>query len=98
MSPRFVVVVSAVASFLFVSYFRVHALPPDSPTLPSPTTTISAQPLVFGPKTYTRNTGKPDPISNIFCARNPNIPFVLLVKNGDGQAKVTSAVITINGT
>lgn len=54
---------------------------------------------VFGPKTYTRTTGKPRPVVDTFAVANPAGDFTLIVRNGkeDGTQRVTSAVILLNG-
>src|SRR5437660_12896173 len=50
--------------------------------------------IAFGPKTYTRDTGKPAAITDVFSASNTATTYEIDV-DSDG---VASAVITLNGT
>lgn len=49
--------------------------------------------------TFTRSTGQPSIVVSRFTVRNPDTAFTLRVRNGaDGAlAKVSSAVVTLNG-
>lgn len=54
---------------------------------------------VFGPKTYTRTTGKPRKVIDQFPVADPTKRFTLFIQNGQGNERadrVTSAVIEIN--
>ena len=55
----------------------------------------------FGPKDYTRNTGKPKTVTEHFSVLNPKTSYMLHVYNGGNnkqfKEKVSSAVISLNG-
>jgi hypothetical protein len=52
---------------------------------------------IFGPKTYTRATGKPWPVVDAFTVPDATADFTLIVQNGkNGAQRVTSAVILLN--
>jgi RHS repeat-associated protein len=54
---------------------------------------------VFGPKTYTMGTGKPQVFSDTFSVPAGSTSFNLIVKNGaQGKNRVSSALLWINGT
>jgi uncharacterized protein YjdB len=54
--------------------------------------------IVFGPKTYTRDNGKPQVITDTFSASQRIGDFHLLIKNGEnGNNRVSSAIVRING-
>jgi hypothetical protein len=53
---------------------------------------------IFGPKTYTRDKGKPQVISDTFSVSQGIGDFHLLIKNGEnGNNRVSSAIVRING-
>ena len=56
---------------------------------------------VFGPRTFIRKTGKPFIESASFTVKNPDVPYTLKIYNGGVNSecsRVSSAVITLNGT
>ena len=53
---------------------------------------------VFGPKIYIRETQKPQVVTDTFNVADPSGTFTLIVMNGrNGQNRVSSAIIRING-
>ena len=53
---------------------------------------------IFGPKTYIRESQKPQVVSHTFSVADPSGTFTLVVKNGrNGQDRVSSAILRING-
>src|SRR5262252_3101924 len=48
---------------------------------------------VYGPRTFTRTTGKPTPITETFTVRVPGASSTLRVVDGG----ITSAVVSVNG-
>lgn len=59
-------------------------------------TSEASQPL-FGPKEYSRTTGKPDTYSDKVAVCNTAATYMLVIENGDGgQNKISSASVTLN--
>ncbi|MDX6576357.1 MAG: hypothetical protein QOE96_2310 [Blastocatellia bacterium] len=53
---------------------------------------------VFGPETFTRDTGKPQTITREFFVQDPSGSYALVIRSGqNGAGRVTSAVIQVNG-
>src|ERR1051325_4662945 len=62
------------------------------------TIAASSQATVFGPKTYTRTSGRPNSFQENFTASNISSSFTLIVKNGDGGENRSSGTrIILNG-
>ena len=56
--------------------------------------------VAFGPENFVRSPGKPAPVTRAFTVVDPHTTYTLQVHNGGLQgefARVTSAVITLNG-
>src|SRR3989442_5314397 len=56
--------------------------------------------VAFGPENFVRSPGKPAPVTRAFTVVDPHTTYTLHVHNGGLQgefARVTDAVITING-
>lgn len=67
-------------------------------SLPALTVAASTQATVFGPKTYTRTTGRPNSFQENFSASNLGSSFTLIVQNGDGgENRIRSGRIILNG-
>ncbi|HXQ69789.1 MAG TPA: beta-propeller fold lactonase family protein [Pyrinomonadaceae bacterium] len=67
-------------------------------SLPASTNAASNQATIFGPKTYTRTTGRPNSFQENFTATNISSSFTLIVQNGDGgENRINSARIILNG-
>lgn len=67
-------------------------------SLPSFTVAASSQATVFGPKTYTRTSGRPNSFQENFTASNISSSFTLIVQNGDGgENRSNSGRIVLNG-
>lgn len=74
-----------IAVLLFCSQSTVYTKPQPSP--------------VFGPETFIRDKGQPQIITRTFSVQDPSQPYTLLIRSGqNGDDRVTSAVIRINGT
>jgi 6-phosphogluconolactonase (cycloisomerase 2 family) len=61
------------------------------------TVAASSQATVFGPKTYTRTTGRPNSFQENFTATNISSSFTLIVQNGEGENRSNGVRITLNG-
>src|ERR1043165_2631593 len=61
------------------------------------TVAASSQATVFGPKTYTRTSGRPNSFQENFTASNINSSFTLIVQNGDGGENRSRGRIILNG-
>ena len=60
-------------------------------------TVLCSEVTVFGPKTYTRNTGNPDVYTDTFTISQTAGNYMLNVQNGqDGKNRVSSALIWVN--
>lgn len=67
-------------------------------SLPASTIAASSQATVFGPKTYTRTSGRPNSFQENFTASNISSSFTLIVQNGDGgENRTHNARIILNG-
>jgi len=67
-------------------------------SLPVLTMAASSQATVFGPKTYTRTSGRPNSFQENFTASNISSSFTLIVQNGDGgENRSRSGRIILNG-
>ena len=67
-------------------------------SLPALTMAASSQATVFGPKTYTRTSGRPNSFQENFTATNLSSSFTLIVQNGDGgENRSRSGRIILNG-
>ena len=57
---------------------------------------------VFGPQTYTRDSGNPVTVTSNFSVFNPNTTYTLEIQNGglvdDEFEKVSSSIISLNGS
>lgn len=53
--------------------------------------------VVYGPETFIRGTGKPVETVKTFSLRKPRGEYTMTIQNGDKGARVTSAVIKVNG-
>jgi len=62
------------------------------------TIAASSRATVFGPKTYTRTSGRPNSFQENFTASNISSSFTLIVQNGDGgENRSSGARIILNG-
>ena len=62
------------------------------------TIAASSQATVFGPKTYTRTSGRPNTFQENFTASNISSSFTLIVQNGDGgENRSHSGRVILNG-
>lgn len=62
------------------------------------TTAASSQAIVFGPKTYTRTSGRPNSFQENFTASNISSSFTLIVQNGaGGENRSRGGRIILNG-
>jgi archaellum component FlaG (FlaF/FlaG flagellin family) len=60
--------------------------------------TAYGQTSIFGPRIYTRNSGRPQPVTAQFSVGDPSGDFTLVVRNGGAQdGRVSSALIKVNG-
>lgn len=66
-------------------------------SLPASTIAASNQAIVFGPKTYTRTSGRPNSFQENFTASNISSSFTLIVQNGDGENRSNGVRIMLNG-
>ena len=67
-------------------------------SLPAFTIATPNQATVFGPKTYTRTSGRPNLFQENFTASNTSSSFTLIVQNGDnGENRSNSGRIILNG-
>ena len=67
-------------------------------SLPELTIAASSQATVFGPKIYTRTSGRPNSFQENFTATNISSSFTLIVQNGDGgENRIHGGRIILNG-
>src|ERR1041384_5509073 len=66
-------------------------------SLPASTIAAPSQAIVFGPKTYTRTSGRPISFQEKFAATNVGSSFTLIVQNGDGENRSNGVRIILNG-
>ena len=73
-----------------VSFFMATLLWSVDPSLPAST--------VYGPKKFSRGTGKPVVVPDTFSVQSVANPYHLIVLNGEnGRNRVSSAILKING-
>lgn len=57
-----------------------------------------SQTAVFGPETFTRYAGKPQPVTDSFFVQDTAASYSLIIRSGqNGEGRVTSAVVSVNG-
>jgi hypothetical protein len=53
---------------------------------------------VFGPETFTRESGAPQPVTRDFSVQDQGTNYTLVIRNGqDGAGRVSSATVDVNG-
>ncbi|HWW74770.1 MAG TPA: hypothetical protein VNZ44_05195 [Pyrinomonadaceae bacterium] len=53
---------------------------------------------VFGPETFTRESGAPQAVTRDFSVQDPSADYTLIIRSGqDGAGRVSSATVDVNG-